>query len=168
MVFHLAHSKNPVLFFFSFLLDSLLLISPVLSARTWVVLSKYLMDEWDWAEQWNLEYRRLIYIGASLVAQLVKSLPALQETWVRSLGWENPLENGMAILSSILAWRIPWSIPCGHKESDSAEWRSLSLYIYMYIYMDREAWRAVIHGVAKSGTRLSDWTELNWYIYTHT
>ena len=129
------------------------------------------MDEWDWAEQWNLEYRRLIYIGASLVAQLVKSLPAMQETWVQSLGWEDPLENGMAILSSILAWRIPWSIPCGYKESDTAEWRSLSLYIYMCIYVRVYIWTGrpgvlwfmVLQRVGH------DWaTELNWYIYTHT
>ena len=46
---------------------------------------------------------------ASLVAQLVKNLPAMQETWVQSLGWEDPLEKGMAIHSSILAWRIPWT-----------------------------------------------------------
>ena len=46
--------------------------------------------------------------GASLVAQMVKSLPAMQETWVRSLIWEDPLEKGMATHSSILAWEIPW------------------------------------------------------------
>ena len=45
--------------------------------------------------------------GASLVAQMVKNLPAMQETWVPSLGWEDPLEEGMATHSSILAWRIP-------------------------------------------------------------
>ena len=45
--------------------------------------------------------------GASLVAQMVKNLPAMQETCVQSLGWEDPLEEGMAIHSSILAWRIP-------------------------------------------------------------
>ena len=47
---------------------------------------------------------------ASLVAQLIKNPPAMQETWVRSLGWEDPLENGKASPSSILAWRIPWTI----------------------------------------------------------
>ena len=45
---------------------------------------------------------------ASLVAQIVKNLPAVQETWVRSLGWEDPLEKGKATHSSILAWKIPW------------------------------------------------------------
>ena len=47
---------------------------------------------------------------ASLVAQLVKNPPAMQETWVRSLGWEDPLEKGKATHSSILAWRIPWTV----------------------------------------------------------
>ena len=47
---------------------------------------------------------------ASLVAQLVKNLPAMQETWVRSLGWEDPLEKGKATHSSILAWRIPSTV----------------------------------------------------------
>ena len=47
---------------------------------------------------------------ASLMAQLVKNPPAMRETWVRSLGWDNPLEMGMATHSIILAWRIPWTI----------------------------------------------------------
>ena len=47
-------------------------------------------------------------LKASLVAQTVKNMPAMWETWVRSLGWDDALEKGMATLSSILAWRIPW------------------------------------------------------------
>ena len=46
---------------------------------------------------------------ASLVAQVVKNPPKMQETWVRSLNWEDPLEKGMATHSSILAWRISWT-----------------------------------------------------------
>ena len=65
----------------------------------------------------------------SLVAQMVKNLPAMQETWIRSLGWEDPLKEGMATHSSILAWRIP---------------------------INRGAWRAIVHGVPKSQTQLSD------------
>jgi len=49
----------------------------------------------------------LQYSWTSSVAQMVKNLPAVQETWVQSLGWEDPLEEGMATHSSILAWRIP-------------------------------------------------------------
>ena len=50
------------------------------------------------------------YSWASLEAQLVKNPPAMWDTWVRSLGWEDPLEKGMASHSSILAWRSPWTI----------------------------------------------------------
>ena len=52
----------------------------------------------------------LHYFQASLVAQLVKNTPAMWETWVRSLGWEDPLEKEEATHSSILAWRIPWTV----------------------------------------------------------
>ena len=60
-----------------------------------------------------------------LVAQMVKNLPAMRETWVQSLGWDDPLEEDMATHSSILAWRIP---------------------------MDRGAWQATVHGVTKCWT----------------
>ena len=63
------------------------------------------------------------------VAQLIKNLSAMQETLVLFLGWEVPLERGMATHSSILASRIP---------------------------MDRGAWQAIVHGIAKSWTSLSD------------
>ena len=66
---------------------------------------------------------------ASLVAQMVKIPPAMWDTWVQSLGWEDPLEEGMTAHSSSLAWRTP---------------------------MDRGAWWAIVDGVAKSQTRLSD------------
>ena len=66
---------------------------------------------------------------ASFVAHLVKNLPAKQETPVQFLGWEDPLEEGLATHSSILGWRIP---------------------------MDRRAWRATVHGVTKSRTQLSN------------
>ena len=52
----------------------------------------------------------LQYFWASLVAQLVKNPPAMQETWIRSLGWEDPLEKEKATHSSILTWRIPWTV----------------------------------------------------------
>ena len=64
----------------------------------------------------------------TLVAQTVKNLPAMQETWVRSLGWEDPLRKGMANYSCIFAWRIQWTeesgalySPWGLKESDTIE-----------------------------------------------
>ena len=65
---------------------------------------------------------------------MVKNPPAMRKTWVQSLGWEDPLEKGTATLSTILAWRIPWTeepgrlySPRGHKESDTTEQLSLSL-----------------------------------------
>ena len=61
----------------------------------------------------------LQYSWASLVAQLVKNLPAMRETWVRSLGWEDPLEKRKATLSSILAWRIQWTTVPGVSESQT-------------------------------------------------
>ena len=66
----------------------------------------------------------LQYSWASLVAQTVKNLPTMQDTWVRSLGQEDRMAKGMAIHSSILAWRVPWTEEpgglqsMGHKESD--------------------------------------------------
>ena len=62
---------------------------------------------------------------AYLVAQMVNNLPAMWETWVRTLSWEGPLEEGMATHSNILAWRIP---------------------------MDKGAWRATVYGVPKGWT----------------
>ena len=63
------------------------------------------------------------------MAQLVKNPPAMQETLVRFLGWEDPLEKGKATHSSILAWRIPWTVyPWGHKESDTTERLSLHFF----------------------------------------
>ena len=55
--------------------------------------------------------------GASLVAQTEKNLPAMQETWVRSLGWEDPIEKGIATHSSIPAWRIQWTEEPGGLQS---------------------------------------------------
>ena len=66
-------------------------------------------------------------LGASLVAQTVKNPTAMRETWVPSLGWEDPLEEGMATHSNILPWEIPWTEEpgglrsMGHKESDTTE-----------------------------------------------
>ena len=63
------------------------------------------------------------------MTQTIKNMLAMWETWVRSLDWKDPLEEGIATYSSILAWRIP---------------------------IARGAWRAIVHGVTKSWTRLSD------------
>ena len=56
-----------------------------------------------------LVFPSLRHLQASLVAQLVKNPPAMQETWIQTLGWEDPLEKGILTHSSTLAWTIPWS-----------------------------------------------------------
>ena len=74
---------------------------------------------------------------ASLVAQMVKNLPAMRETWVWFLGWEDPLEEGMATHCSIFAWRIPIS-PWGCQDSDMTERLNTAqqfiIYLCMYLY----------------------------------
>ena len=60
---------------------------------------------------------QLIMICIKLVVQSVNHLPAIQETWVQFLGWEDPLEKEMATHSSILAWRIPWTEEPGRLQS---------------------------------------------------
>ena len=77
---------------------------------------------------------------ASLVAQMVKNLPSMQETWVRSLGWEDPLEKGKATRSSILAWKIPRTILWGCKESDTTERLSPLCLLYLMVW-----WRKFKH-----------------------
>ena len=59
----------------------------------------------------------LLDVWASLVAQTVKHLPAMRETWVQSLGWEDPLEKEMATYSSTLAWKMPWTEEPGRLQS---------------------------------------------------
>ena len=60
-------------------------------------------------------------MGVSLVAQMVKRLPAMRETRVRSLGWEDPLEKDMATHSSILAWKTPWTEEPGRLQSTGSQ-----------------------------------------------
>ena len=79
-------------------------------------------------------FRRYTLKWASLVAQLVKSLPALRETWIPSLGWEDPLVKGKAAFSGMLAWR-------------------------------KNSMDCIVHGVAKSQTRLSNF-HFHLYLYT--
>ena len=73
----------------------------------------------------SFPFRDFFHILLSICLQMVKNLPTMQETWIQSLGWEDPLEEGMATRSSVLAWIVP---------------------------MVRGAWRAAVCGVAKSWT----------------
>ena len=75
----------------------------------------------------------LQYSWASLVTQLVKNPPVMQETWVQSLGWEDPLVKGMTTHSSIVSWTIPWTEEPGRLQSTGSQrvrhnWLSLSLF----------------------------------------
>ena len=79
---------------------------------------------------YRLSMAPLAFFRASLVAQMIKNLPAMQGTWVRFLGWEDPLEEGMATHSSIHAWKVPWIEEPGGLQS--------------------------IHGVSKNWTQLSN------------
>ena len=81
----------------------------------------------------------LQYSWTCLVAEMIKNLPAMQETRVRSLGWEDPLEEGMATHSSILAWRIP---------------------------MDRRTWRATVQEIAKESDTTEQLSKLSTRIIT--
>ena len=77
----------------------------------------------------------LQYSWTSLVAQLVKNLPSMRETWVQSLGWENPLEKGKATNSSILAWRIPWIRPWSQKGQTWSQkgWAIFTFTFFQYL-----------------------------------
>ena len=75
-------------------------------------------------------------IGASLVAQLVKNPPAMQETSARLLGWEDPLEKGKATHSSILAWRIPWTIQSMGLQRVGHDWATFTFTFIMCVISD--------------------------------
>ena len=80
------------------------------------------------------------YSWTSLVAQMVKNPAAVRDIWVRSLGWEDPLEKGKATHCTILTWRIPWTVQCvGSKESDVTEQLSTA-HSYLESPVDRGAW----------------------------
>ena len=68
----------------------------------------------------------LQYSWASLVAQMVKNPPAMRETWIQSLGWEDPLENGKATHTSLLAWRIPWTIQSLELQRVEHDWATFT------------------------------------------
>ena len=63
-------------------------------------------------DSFSFKYLLPRYLRASLIAQLVKNPPTMQETWVQFLDWEDPLEKEMAAQSSIPSWRIPWTVAC--------------------------------------------------------
>ena len=124
-------------------------------------------SQWKWRANHSLSFG-----SSSLVAQRLKHLPAMQETWVRSLGREDPLEKETATHSSILAWRIPWTeepggrslvgySPWGHKESDTTErFHFLSLLLYSKVIPRTQSdWSNLGHTIApwpNKASRLTD------------
>ena len=94
---------------------------------------------------------RYEHMWASLVAQLVKNLPPMRETWVWFLGWEDPLEKRMATHFSILAWRIPWTIQSWNivmdytvsfvKELDKTEWLTFHFHSLTYVKLQHLGWK---------------------------
>ena len=72
------------------------------------------------------------------MAHLIKNLPAVQETWVSPLGWEDPLEEGMATHSSILAWRIPWTEEPGGQQSFRMQRVRLNGATNTFIFMEKQ------------------------------
>ena len=91
-----------------------------------------------------------IYLRTSLVARTVKNPPAMQETQVQSLGWEDPLENGMTSHSSILAWRIPWTEEPGKLQSMGLQrvrhdWATNTFTLTLNNYYFIVEWMSVSH-----------------------
>ena len=107
--------------------------SGLMAGRKWKKAKEKLvgLGMWNYHEIWSPAEQD----KASLVAQTVKNLPAMQKTWVWSLGGKDSLEKGMATQSSVLAWRIPWteepgglSSPWVHKKSDMTEWLTTNIF----------------------------------------
>ena len=104
---------------------------------------------WSWVAWMS----SLFHAWASLVVQLVKNLPAVQETWVWSLGWEDPLEKEMATHSSTLAWRIPWTEEPGRPqsmESQRVRHNCATMFMFMSTHVRKSLcsqgiWSAIRH-----------------------
>ena len=140
MEYYSAIKKNFYSFFIFFILG---LTQSIWVSPNEVDESRAYYTEWSKSERerqilyintciWNLEATvRTLYgtTGASLVVHMVKNPPTVLDTWVWSLSWEDPLEEGMATHTSIVAWRVP---------------------------MDRGTWQAIVHEIAKSWTWPSD------------
>ena len=110
-----------------------------------------------------------VYLWASLVAQVVKNLPVVQETWVLSLGWEDLLGKGMATQSSVPAWRIPWTEKPGRLKSMGLQrvghnWVNFTffkcLFIVLHIYKN---FKITIWNFVKTVKNLWSWNyNLMW------
>ena len=111
-------------------------------------------------------YTKLSLIWASQVLQMVKNLPAIRETWTQSLSWEDPLKKGMATLSSILAWRIPWTEEPGRLQSMGSQrvehdWAT-NTYIHISLIQVHMLW---IERLEKDEVK---WFQIIWSLHSRT
>ena len=97
-------------------------------------------------------------LGTSLVAQMVKYLPTMRETWVQSLGQEDPLEEEMATHSNTLAWKIPRMEEPGKLQSMGSQRVRHDWVTHWETVKDKEVYQTAVHGIAKNWTQLSDET----------
>ena len=116
-------------------LDSILLGKFQFNLSKERTTKKHFLYQKDFKDQWDKDDNLNIPIWASLVAQMVKHLPAMQETWVLTLGQEDPLEKKMATHSSTLAWKIPWTEEPGRLQSMWSQrvghdWATLLTFIW--------------------------------------
>ena len=130
VIFHFKyHCHNYIIQVFKYLLNtsSIGLAISKSQIENQIILGLYLIDI-------------LIYTWASLMAQMVKNLPAMLETWVWFLSWEDPLEKGRATHFSILAWRIPWTEGPGELQSIGSQ-----SYYCIIAAMTLIIWKSVLH-----------------------
>ena len=106
-------------------------------------------------------YSPIKMTGTSLVAQLLKNPPLMQETWVRSQGWDHPLEKGKSTNSSILAWRIPWSTVHGVTNS----WTWLRDFHCQYDYYQKTENNKSWWGFVEIATLCTIDGNIKWYSY---
>ena len=127
---------------------------------TWVYETRGWKKGLSWTFKWNLQLKRrnpseynflqcrdfclcYMYLRASLVAQPIKNRPAMQETWVLSLSWEDPLEKGKATHSSILALRIPWTVQSMRSQRVRHEWATFTFTSLSYAPKITSAYRGI-------------------------
>ena len=121
----LSHSLV-FLYFFALIIEEGFLISPCYSLELCIQMDLSFLFSFAFP---------FSSIQFELVVQRLKHLPAIQETWVQSLGWEDPMEKEMATHSSILAWRISWMEEPRHKESDTTERLHFHFLFYSQLFV---------------------------------
>ena len=105
------------------------------------VFCQHIYNSWVKVFLWEVQHLSFLRYGAFLVAQRLKHLPAMWETWVWSLGREDPLEKEMATHSSILAWRIPWTEELGGLQSTGSQSRT---WLSDFTFTFQPSWRRLM------------------------